>query len=805
LGQLHRHHDEAGLTTVEVIDFKGNVLEKTRRVIADTPILAAFHQGQATGWKITPFVVDWQIAPGQQLADREAELLEPAAHRTTSSFDALNRIKGMHFPEDVEGRRRELRPEYNRAGGLDRVWLDETLYVERIAYDAKGQRSLIAYGNGVMTRYAYDPQTFRLKRLRSEHYFKPDDLTYHPNGEAFQDFGYDYDLVGNITALRDRAPHSGFLNNAEALTTSDQDLRSLLINGDALNRRFSYDAIYRLRSANGRECDLPPDSPWDDRPRCTDLNRCRGYREQYLYDLMGNILRLRHHDPNGANGNGFTREFTIDSANNRLSKTQIGSGSYSYKFDDNGNMKSETSTRHFEWNHSDEMKVFRTQTDGAQPSVYAQCLYDASGQRVKKFVRKQNGDVEVTDYIDGVFEHHRWAIQSQVGENNHVHMMDDQQRIALKRIGPAHPDDRGPAVQFHLGDYLGSSNVVVDSTGAFVNREEFTPYGETSFGNFAKKRYRFTGKERDEESGLNYHGARYYAPWLGVWIACDPLVVDKRLNLYMYGDNSPLRLVDVTGQSPQEQEVFPYSEEIRQKCKIKQKTFTLRRQNKASTKSKDGPQARKAVAKSGVGVQKTEGEPGRDTGSDGDPKTDRQKTSGLDAHESQESRTATGLDEIIYGGEKLFLHTDMAMADFWPTLLAPFSWDWPVVAKVFYAIALPPMFVLSSFVSVGLHVIGSIENIVGGAVRLTFEILEGAWDFLSERLSPTIVQPIYPEISEGLNEPFSFPETYKVTAQESPPPPARQEATAPKRSPKAHINPPSDWIRHGCSYGPDLP
>ena len=36
----------------------------------------------------------------------------------------------------------------------------------------------------------------------------------------------------------------------------------------------------------------------------------------------------------------------------------------------------------------------------------------------------------------------------------------------------------------------------------FINREEYFPYGETSFGSFARKRYRFTGKERDEESGL---------------------------------------------------------------------------------------------------------------------------------------------------------------------------------------------------------------------------------------------------------------------------------------------------------------
>lgn len=547
LGQLNRHHDEAGLTTVERLDFKGNTTEKTRSVIADAPILAAINHGQANGWNIKPFVVDWQPENGQEFADREAELLDATAYQTTASFDALNRMKRLHLPEDAEGSRREWRPRYNRAGGLDQVWLDEALYVERIAYDAKGQRSLIAYGNGVMTRYAYDPLTFRLRRLRSERYSKPDELTYHPNGEVFQDFGYDHDLVGNIVTIRGRTPQSGFFSNPEALTTTDQDLKELLINGDALNRRFTYDAIYRLRSADGRECDVPPDSPWDDRPRCADVNRCRGYSEKYLYDIMGNLLQLGHHDPTSTNANGFTRKFTIELVNNRLSKMEIGSDPYDYKFDDNGNMKSETNTRHFEWNHSDQMKVFRTQTAGAEPSVYAQYLYEASGERVKKFVRKQNGDVEVTHCLDGVFEHHHWIVQSQSGENNHLHVMDDQQRIALVRIGPAHPDDRGPAIQFHLGDYLSSSNVVIDSTGTFMNREEFTPYGETSFGSFAKKRYRFTGKERDEESGLHYHGARYYPPWLVRWLSTDPAGCLDSNNLYQYVLGNPMLLKDSTG------------------------------------------------------------------------------------------------------------------------------------------------------------------------------------------------------------------------------------------------------------------
>lgn len=551
LGQLHRHHDEAGLTTVAAVDFKSNVLDKSRRIIADAPILAVFDQAPANGWQVAPFRVDWEPKPQKTLADREGELLETAAYPTTASYDALNRVQRMHIPQDVEGKRRELRPEYNRAGGLEQVWLDGTLYVERIAYDAKGQRALIAYGNGVMTRYAYDPRTFRLKRLCSERYSKPDDVTYHPGGEDLQDFGYDYDLAGNILGIRDRAPGSGIPNNPEALTVGDSTLAQLLVSGNALNRRFDYDPIYRLLSATGRECDRPSDGePWQDPPRCTDLSRSHAYTEQYRYDAMGNMLRLEHHNEPG----GYAREITVEVASNRLRRMKIGVDGYDYTFDANGNLQSEATSRHFEWNHADQMKTFRTQTAAAEPSVHAHYLYDAAGQRVKKLVRKQGGRLEVTHYIDGLFEHHRWGGQSQPGENNHVHVMDDQQRIALARFGTAHPDDRGPVVQFHLGDHLGSSNVVVDSAGALVNREEFTPYGETSFGSFARKRFRFTSKERDEESGLNYHGARYYAPWLQRWTSCDPIGLSESPNMFLYSGFAlnPTKYVDPEGKAPEQ-------------------------------------------------------------------------------------------------------------------------------------------------------------------------------------------------------------------------------------------------------------
>jgi RHS repeat-associated protein len=231
----------------------------------------------------------------------------------------------------------------------------------------------------------------------------------------------------------------------------------------------------------------------------------------------------------------------------------IGTSAYGYACDANGNVVTEAVSRHFGWNHADRLASFATQVPGAEPSVHAHYLYDAAGRRVTKLVRKQGGSVEVTHYIDALFEHHRWDGGTAAGQNNHVHVMDDQQRIALVRAGAAHPDDRGPETQFHLSDHLGSSNVVADAGGALVNREEFSPYGETSFGSFARKRYRFTGKERDEESGLSYHQARYYSSWLARWMTVDPECgAFPGYDPYCYCTGNPMVLTDPSGQGPKD-------------------------------------------------------------------------------------------------------------------------------------------------------------------------------------------------------------------------------------------------------------
>lgn len=547
-GKLYRHYDEAGLTSVAAYDFKGNPLSQARQVIRDEVLLTAYQNGAQRGWNIAAVRVDWQAPDGVTLEAHAQTLLDPAAYETSMSYDALNRIKRLSYPQDVTGQRPELLPVYNRAGGLAQVKLNGETYVREIAYSAKGQRVLIAYGNGVMTRYAYDPHTFRLLRLRTERYGQPEADRYQPGGEALQDFAYRYDLVGNILEIQDRAPSSGILNNPAAALASGP-LAQLLASGDALVRRFDYDPIYRLLSATGRECDQPSDTPpWLDLPRCTDPTRTRAYTQRYRYDPLGNMQQLQHQLAGGASN----RDFTTIPYTNRLDSVTVGQTVYRYAHDANGNMIRENLSRRFDWDHSDRMKSFATQTEGAEPSVHAQYLYDAAGMRVKKLVRKQGGQYTVTVYVGGLFEYHRSVQGAEVRENNTLHVMDDQSRIALVRIGTPFPDDTTPAIKYHLGDHLGSSHVVIGGDGAWVNREEYTPYGETSFGSFARKRYRFTGKERDEESGLNYHAARYYAAWLAKWISADPIGMEGGINLYIYASSNPLIRIDVSGNCDEE-------------------------------------------------------------------------------------------------------------------------------------------------------------------------------------------------------------------------------------------------------------
>ena len=125
--------------------------------------------------------------------------------------------------------------------------------------------------------------------------------------------------------------------------------------------------------------------------------------------------------------------------------------------------------------------------------------------------------------------------------------------IETQTIDKAPQSRPKPAHRYQLGNHLGSASLELDEAGGLISYEEYSPYGNTTYqagrsaAEVSLKRYRYTAKERDEENGFTYHGARYYAPWLGRWTAADPIGLRDGINLYVYVGGQPITTVDRTG------------------------------------------------------------------------------------------------------------------------------------------------------------------------------------------------------------------------------------------------------------------
>jgi len=104
---------------------------------------------------------------------------------------------------------------------------------------------------------------------------------------------------------------------------------------------------------------------------------------------------------------------------------------------------------------------------------------------------------------------------------------------------------------FYHTDHLGSSSWITDATGSAYQHMQSLPFGE----DFIDQRtsswtapYRFTGKERDTETGWDYFGARYYDSDLSVWLSVDPMSEERpSLSPYNFSSWNPVMRIDPDG------------------------------------------------------------------------------------------------------------------------------------------------------------------------------------------------------------------------------------------------------------------
>ncbi|EOD63595.1 SpvB/TcaC N-terminal domain-containing protein [Amycolatopsis vancoresmycina] len=515
-GQVVRQFDDAGVSTHDTYDFKGNPVDAGRQL--------------AAGYRALP---DWN-GPVR---------LEDQVFAGRTRYDALNRPTSVTTPDGSV-----VRPRYNEASLLERLdaqlrgSADVTTFVANLDYNARGQRLAAELGSGATTTYDYDPLTFRMRGLRT-----------HRHAELLQDLTYTFDPAGNVTGVRDDAQQTVFFRNQVVEPSA----------------AYTYDAVYRLVSATGREHlgQTAPDAT--DAPRVGlshpgDGAAMARYVQRYVYDAVGNILRMAHR----TGGSGWTRDYTYaepsllepELSGNRLSHTASSGESTTpqpFGYDEQGNITAMPELPSMRWDPQDRLQSTSRQALGDDSPETTYYVYDGTGRRVRK-VTELGGETprrKAERIYLGSFEVYReYGVDGEVSlERETLHFLDGAQRVALVETRTLGRDEGAESLtRYQLANHLGSAVLELDGVGRVISYEEYHPYGSTAYQAVrsaveAPKRYRYTGKERDSETGLYYHGARYYAPWLGRWTAADPSGLADGTDLYAYVRGDPIRLRDPSG------------------------------------------------------------------------------------------------------------------------------------------------------------------------------------------------------------------------------------------------------------------
>jgi RHS repeat-associated protein len=585
-GRTFRHYDMSGYAENSSYDYQGNLVATVRQLAAD------YHQ--AVDW--TP-LASLTSAADLNAAAAAAGLVPTGdggrdAFAGSAVFDALNRPIQIVTPHSPAMKPDVIRPGYDEASLLIQVdaWLQQAAApaalldpatadrhaVTGIGYNARGQRVSISYGNGTGSACAYDPQTFRLTQLTTA---RPG--SFAAGQRTVQDLAYYYDPVGNVTRINDDA------DTQDVIFFRNQRVEP--------SASYTYDPLYRLIAATGREhlgqtggALSPPAQVTNDDsfrmglPQPGDGNAMGTYTETYSYDPIGNILSMAHRVGSGS----WTRRYSYaepsqivaGETGNRLTATSLpgdpalGPFSGTYAHDAHGSMTVMPHLASLTWDEDDRLRSTARQpaAGGGTPQT-AYYGYDAAGQRVRKITDQQAAAGQTVTrkteraYLGGIEIYREYAADGTTITlaRETLHLADGEHTIGLVETRTA-GSDKAPAqlVRYQHSNHLGSAVLELDDESGIISYEEYFPFGSTSYQAVTSqtelpKRYRYTGKERDEENDLYYHGARYFAPWLGRWTSADPKGIDGGHNMYAYARDNPCVWVDDDGRVPRKKTRSP--------------------------------------------------------------------------------------------------------------------------------------------------------------------------------------------------------------------------------------------------------
>jgi RHS repeat-associated protein len=418
-------------------------------------------------------------------------------------------------------------------------------------------------------------------RIDFEGAWSTETASFYYANSYLQNLSYTYDKVGNITRIID----SSNMNTAKTLDFSYDDLHRLTVasstnavSGGNYRETYNYNAIGNITNKSDVGNYLYQGTNYANPHAATSINGAT-----YSYDQNGNLT----------NDGAWTHSWDY---NNRLTQSNNGTATTTYQYDQDGNR----------------IKKAETTPTASSTTIYINQYYEVEGQDIRKYIfaggervaslirqtidinpdctpppsgdwtisvsctftgkARAQGDVTVNaGAVLTIADHSRLEIDLK----NHKLLVRHNGGVLIKKGGTLRQtteDSLDPEIvnstAYHHADHLSGANADTDENGDVVQLLDYYPYGETRIDEKAgtyENDYKFAGYIRDEDSGLDYVGARYYNSGIGKWISQDPLFniigsgdINKdyeneylsdpqKINSYSYVNNNPLYYIDPNG------------------------------------------------------------------------------------------------------------------------------------------------------------------------------------------------------------------------------------------------------------------
>lgn len=295
-----------------------------------------------------------------------------------------------------------------------------------------------------------------------------------------------------MTQLKNQSSSATLTNNNFSYNTANQISQIAEL---AQTKTFTYDNIDRLTQTTNGTVD-----------------------ENYAFDAVGN--RNSSHRSNTYNYQ----------ANNKLISTQTAS----YSYDANGNLLSKSDGSGnwiYNWDYENRM------TSARRLNKTVRYQYDALGRRVSRHGKGVGATAKYTyDGLDVVMN------EGNEGTVKYQNGLGIDTKLKMIVNGQA---------KYFLQDHLGSTVGLTDTSGALVSAATYDLFGNSA--NNLTTRYQYTGRERDEFTGLMYYRARWYDANLGRFISEDPIGFEGGdINLFGYVGNNSINKIDPMGETEED-------------------------------------------------------------------------------------------------------------------------------------------------------------------------------------------------------------------------------------------------------------